>query len=83
MRDRKDCSRVGVCSLKNLKKQFTEAKAARAAAAGAAESADPLEWGRILTEADFERIKFAGCPPPLPPLPPSLPASSFFGHPHH
>ena len=51
-----------LCSLKTLKRQFTEAKAAVAAAAAAA--AEPLEWGRILTEADFERIKCA--PPPLP-----------------
>lgn len=62
------------CSLKSMRKALLEAKAAKrvaeasaaAAAAGAAEEAaekaEPLEWGRILTEDDFERIR---CVPQL------------------
>ena len=46
------------CSLKTLKKQLTEAKATAAAKQGAsAEGEQPLEWGRILTGEDFERIR--------------------------
>ncbi len=48
------------CSLKTLKKQLTEAKTAvvEAAAAAEAEAEQPLEWGRILTAEDFERIRW-------------------------
>lgn len=48
------------CSLKTLKKQLTDAKTAavEAAAAAPGEAEQPLEWGRILTAEDFERIRW-------------------------
>lgn len=51
------------CSLKTLKKQLTEAKAAAAKQSAPegqqpSEGEVPLEWGRILTEEDFERIRY-------------------------
>lgn len=46
------------CSLKTLKKQLTEAKATAAAKQGGPDQGEqPLEWGRILTGEDFERIR--------------------------
>lgn len=43
-------------SMQALKRQLTEGRAAKQAAESTAE---PLEWGRIMTEADFDRIKCA------------------------
>ena len=59
------------CSVTGLKRQLADARARRAAAAapgeadaagdagdtGAQPAAEPVEWGRIFSEEDFERIR--------------------------
>lgn len=58
---RKQTLLYALCSLNTLKRQLTEAKAAAVAKALESEATadQPLEWGRILTEEDFERIRSA------------------------
>ena len=48
------------CSLQTLKRRLTDARSAAVQAAAEKPEGDlsvPLEWGRILTEDDFERIR--------------------------
>lgn len=44
-------------SLQTLKKKLAAAKGAQGGATGAEEESVPIEWGRVLTAEDFERIK--------------------------